>query len=65
MSFWDILDVITDWLFNWRFNLCFWASAALAGFALVSIPYQTLGIVVAVIIVIAGVVTGLCWDRSD
>jgi hypothetical protein len=65
MSFWDIIDFILDWFFNWRANICFWTSVFLAVLALTSIPYHPLGVIAAVVIIVAGLVTGIYVNRSN
>jgi len=63
MSLQQITETLLDWLYHWRFNLCFWGSLILAVLVTRNIPDEHLRWVVGGFLVLAGIVAGLRWDR--
>ena len=54
-----------DFLWHWRFNVCFYPSSALAVVAYDSIPFEPFRSIATGAIVIIGIVIGWRWDNAQ
>lgn len=64
MSLWDLLYTLLDWIFSWRFNLCFWGSLFLAAIVGGAIPHEPLRWIVGGLILLSGMIVGYRWDST-